>query len=285
MSITSWYPGHMKTARREIALAIPSKDVLIEVLDARMPVASTNPALTELRGTKPCVKVLNKSDLADPEVTRAWIRRLETDATAGNVVAVAITRDRPADTRARITDLCRRLAPLRIAANKSVRVMVIGIPNVGKSTLINTLMERKVTTVADKPAVTKKQQLVTLKNGMILSDNPGILWPSMDKDAVLRLALGGALPDTAMDYETVALFAAGVLLLRYPQLLTERFKLTEVPSSPSEVLAAIARKHGCLRGGGQVDAYKAADILVHEFRAGKLGRISLEAPSDAVLAG
>ena len=158
--------------------------------------------------------------------------------------------------------------------------MVVGIPNVGKSTLINTLMERKVTRVADEPAVTKQQQLITLKNGMTLSDNPGILWPRMDHTATFRLALGGAIPDTAMDYESVALFAARFFLLRYPRLLRARFNLAELPSSAAEVLDAIARRHGCLRGGGGVDLYKAADILVHEFRAGTLGRISLEAPDD-----
>ena len=283
MSI-EWYPGHMNTARREIAAALPSKDVLIEVLDARMPVASTNPVVTELRGNKPCIKILNKSDLADPEVTKSWIRyfesQTESQTNAGKVVAIAITRTRPSETRARIPELCKRLAPHRTGPGKSVRAMVVGIPNVGKSTLINTLMERKVTRVADVPAVTKQQLLITLKSGMTLSDNPGILWPRMDHTATLRLALGGAIPDTAMDYESVAIFAAGFFLQRYPRLLCARFHLAHVPSSPAGVLDVIAKRHGCLRSGGGVDLYKAADILVHEFRAGTLGRISLEAPDD-----
>jgi ribosome biogenesis GTPase A len=149
-----WYPGHMSTARRAIAEALPSKDVLLEVLDARMPAASANPVLTELRQGKPCVKILSKSDLADPEVTRAWIRHFESETSRGKVVAIALTRTRPAETRTRIAELCKRLAPNRAASNKSVRAMVVGIPNVGKSTLINTLMERKVA----KSATSRRSQ-------------------------------------------------------------------------------------------------------------------------------
>lgn len=278
-----WYPGHMNTARRAIVDALPSKDVLLEVLDARMPAASTNPVLTDLRQgatPKPCLKILNKSDLADPEVTKAWIRHFERDRSAGKVIALAVTRNRPAETRARVAELCQRLAPHRTGPGKNVRAMVVGIPNVGKSTLINTLMERKVTRVADVPAITRKQQLIRLKDGMTLSDNPGILWPRMDATATLRLALGGAIPDTAMDYYNVALFAARFLLARYPRLVGARFQLGESPLTPEELLEAIGRRHGSLRVGGGVDLYKAADILVHDFRAGTLGRISLEAPGD-----
>jgi ribosome biogenesis GTPase A len=276
-----WYPGHMNTARKAIAEALPSKDVLLEVLDARMPAASANPVLTELRQGKPCVKILSKSDLADAEVTRAWIRHFESEPSRGKVVAIALTRTRPSETRTRIAELCKQLAPNRVASNRSVRAMVVGIPNVGKSTLINTLMERKVAKVGDEPAVTKGQQLIILKNGMMLSDNPGILWPSMDETATLRLALGGAIPDAAMDYETVGLFAAEFFLSRYAGLVRAHYKLEEMPRSPTELLTAIGRKRGCLRSGGVVELHKAADILVHEFRAGALGRISLEAPDDA----
>lgn len=275
-----WYPGHMNKARREMAEAIPTKDVLLEVLDARMPAASANPLFTELRRDKPCVKILSKSDLADPEVTRAWIRHFESETSRGRGAAIALTRARPAETRAQIAELCKKLAPRRVASNKAVRVMVVGIPNVGKSTLINTLMERKVTKVGDEPAVTKGQQLVTLKNGMTLSDNPGVLWPSMDEAATVRLALGGAVPDTVMDYEAVALFAAEFLLSRYPGRLRARFELDEHVPSATGVLEAIGRRRGCLRSGGVVDLHKAADILIHEFRTGALGRISLEAPDD-----
>ena len=276
-----WFPGHMNSTRRAIAEALPTKDVLIEVLDARMPASSTNPVLTELRQDKPCIKLLTKSDLADPEVTEQWVLKLRAERAGDRVLAVALGKTRPADIRNRITQLCKELAPHRTGPSKNVRVLVVGIPNVGKSTLINLLMDRKVAKVGDEPAVTKAPQLVTLKNGMTISDNAGILWPRMDDQATLRLAFGGALPDTAMEYERVALFGAELLLARYPGPVCARFKLDSPPASPGALLESIGRGHGCLRSGGGVDLYKAADVLVHEFRAGKLGRISLEAPGDS----
>jgi ribosome biogenesis GTPase A len=275
---TQWYPGHMNKARRAIAEAMPSTDVLIEVLDARMPAASSNPVITELRKGKPCVKVLSKSDLADPEVTKAWMRHFEAQATSSEVRVLALTSSRASDARSRVSDACIQLAPHRTTLPKNVRAMVVGIPNVGKSTLINLLVERKVAKTGDAPAVTKGQQLVTLKSGMTVSDNPGILWPTMEGDATLRLAFGGALPDTAMDYERVALFGAEFLLAQYPILLRAYFKIESLPPSASELLEAIGRKRGCLIRGGMVDMHKAADALVHGFRSGALGRISLEAP-------
>jgi len=282
MSI-QWFPGHMTRAREAIAEAMPSQSVIIEVLDARMPGASENPLLGELRRDKPCLKVLSKGDLADPEVTQAWIRHFEATAhPAGRVFALAIRSDRQGETRARIADLCKRLAPAPTRAGKVVRAMVVGIPNVGKSTLINTLMERKVAKVGDEPAVTKARQVVTLRSGMMLSDNPGIMWPKIEDEAAsLRLALGGAIPDTALDYESVALFGARFLAERYPDLLRARYKLAELPGTPSALLMEIGKRRGALRSGGVVDMHKAADVLLHDFRSGALGRISLEAPPAA----
>jgi ribosome biogenesis GTPase A len=277
---TQWYPGHMNKARRAIAEAMSATDVLLEVLDARMPRSSSNPVVTELRKGKPCLKILSKSDLADPEVTKDWIRHFETERSLGKVMVVALTTTRRAEARSRVSELCKELAPHRTQHPKHVRAMVVGIPNVGKSTLINVLADRKVAKTGDAPAVTKGEQLVTLASGMTLSDNPGILWPTMDGDATLRLALGGALPDTAMDYEHVALFGAKFFLARYPGLLRGYFKLDSLPSSPAELLEAIGRKRGCLVRGGVVDMHKAADALVHGFRSGALGRITLESPES-----
>ncbi|WP_437984978.1 ribosome biogenesis GTPase YlqF [Sorangium sp. So ce117] len=290
MSI-QWYPGHMTKARRSIAESMPSQDVVIEVLDARMPLASENPVLAGLRGQKPCIKVLNKSDLADPAVTTAWLRYFEAENAAppdeagrgaspgGQVLAIAISASQSSEARRRIPELCKRLAPPKNGPGKVVRAMIVGIPNVGKSTLINALMERKVAKVGDEPAVTKSQQLVTLKTGMAISDNPGILWPKIDDEAAsFRLAVGGAIPDTAIDYQSVALFAAGYFLRRYPELLVARYKLKELPETAAALIEEIGRRRGCLRSGGSVDLHKASDILVHDFRAGRLGRISLEEP-------
>ncbi len=275
-----WYPGHMTKARRVLGEAMPSQDVIVEVLDARMPRASKNPVLTELRHGKPCIQVLTKSDLADPEVTQAWLRHLESSQTSGRVVAIATSSARAGEARAAIVALCKQLTPR--GPGKPVRTMVVGIPNVGKSTLINTLAGRKVAMVGDKPAVTKARQDVILDAGITLSDNPGILWPKIDEDAgSLRLALGGAIPDVAMDFQEVALFGARLLLDRYPALLRARYKLAELPEEESELLVEIGRKRGCIRAGGVVDVHRAADILIHEFRAGTIGRISLETPEDA----
>jgi ribosome biogenesis GTPase A len=281
---TQWYPGHMAKARRAIAESVALHDVIIEVLDARMPAASENPVVTELRKQKPCIKVLNKSDLADPEVTKAWLRHFEAEEPQragpprGKVVAVALRADRSSETKARIFELCQRLArPTR--QRTTARAMVVGIPNVGKSTLINTLMDRKVAKVGDEPAVTKARQQVVLKNGMMLSDHPGILWAKIEEDAAsLRLALGGALPDRAIDYESVATFGATFLLARYPQLLVARFKLKEIPAGAEALLVEIGRRRGGLRAGGTVDLHNAAGVLIHDFRSGSLGRISLEEP-------
>jgi len=266
----------MTKARRVLGEMMPSQDVVIEVLDARMPAASANPVVAELRGNKPCLKVLSKSDLADPEVTEAWLAHFQSDPT---VLAIATSLSRAGDARSRIPALCARLSQRERGADKALRAVITGIPNVGKSSLINTLLGRPVAAVSDKPAVTRETQLVTLPSGMQLTDNPGLLWPKIqDDDATMRLALGGAIPDTAIEYQSVGLFAGQYLLARYPSLLVARYKLKETPPSAGALLEEIGRRRGCLRSGGTVDLYKAADILVHEFRAGTLGRISLESP-------
>lgn len=270
-----WFPGHMNKARRQIAEAIQGIDVIIEVLDARLPVSSANPLLEELRRGKPCIKVLNKNDLADPVVTKAWVRHFEKQAGV---------RALPLEARQRLEvghlpKLCRRLAPHRGQPGKPLRAMVVGIPNVGKSTLINTLAGKSLARVGDRPAITTCPQQIDLHNGIRLSDTPGLLWPVMsDQDGAYRLATSGAIGEGAMDYVQVALFAADFMLRRYPELLSGRYKLADLPESPTPLLEEIGRRRGCLVSGGEVDLHRAAELFLRELRAGKIGRVSLEEP-------
>lgn len=274
-----WYPGHMKKAKEQIAELLPSINVVIEVLDARLPRSSANPLLAELRRHKPCIKVLNKNDLADPLVTRAWVQYFEAETGV---------RALPLESRQRIqagqlTKLCLSLAPHRGKPGKPLRAMVIGIPNVGKSTLINTLAGRRIARIGDKPAITTSQQQIDLRNGIILSDTPGVLWPVLtDQEGAYRLAASGAIGDSAIDYADVGHFAADFLLRRYPQALLERYTLPTLPETAMAVLEAIGQRRGCLAPGGEIAYQRAGEVLLRDLRGGKLGRISLEDPSDPV---
>ncbi|HPX60243.1 MAG TPA: ribosome biogenesis GTPase YlqF [Deltaproteobacteria bacterium] len=270
-----WYPGHMGKSHQEMTELIRKIDVVIEVLDARLPFSSSNHQLEEMRGGKPCIKLLNKHDLADPAVTRAWVRYFDQQA---GVRAMPVTARQLGDVK-QLVKLCKLLVPKRGNPGFPVRAMVVGIPNVGKSTLINTLAGRSVAKTGDKPAITKAPQKIDLKNGVIISDTPGLLWPDMDdQQGAYRLAASGAIGAGAFDYADVGLFAAGYMLQRYPQLLESRYKLEELPQDDYGLLEAIGRRLGCLASGGVVDANRAAEAFLRELRAGKAGRISFEEP-------
>ncbi len=274
-----WYPGHMKKAKEQIAEMLPSINVVIEVLDARLPRSSANPLLEELRRHKPCIKVLNKNDLADPVVTRAWVQYFEAET---GVRALPL-ESRQRSQAGQLTKLCLALAPHRGKPGKPLRAMVIGIPNVGKSTLINTLAGRRIARIGDKPAITTSQQQIDLRNGIILSDTPGVLWPVLtDQDGAYRLAASGAIGDSAIDYADVGYFAADFLLRRYPQTLLERYTLASLPETAMAVLEAIGQRRGCLGPGGEIAYQRAGEVLLRDLRGGKLGRISLEDPTDTV---
>lgn len=278
MSI-QWFPGHMTKAKKVLAESMPKQDLVIEVLDARMPRASANPLITELRTHKPCIKVLSKTDLADPAVTAAWIRALESTHGAKTKVRVAaITTQRQAETRKLIETLSKQLVARGPNSVRPIRAMIVGVPNVGKSTLINTLKNRKVAKVGDEPAVTKSTQIVELDSGMVLTDHPGLMWPDLtNQEGAYRLAIAHSIPSTAIDFEEIALFAGRFFMERYPKLLEARYGITERFEDPRALLEAIGRRRGSLRAGG-IDIHKAADVLLNDFRSGKLGRISLESP-------
>ena len=272
-----WYPGHMAKAKRQIAEVMPKIDVVIEVLDARLPISSANPMLEKLRGQKPCIKVLNKSDLADSKVTEAWVKHF--DQIAG-VKAIPIEANNRS-VAAQIPKLCRIIVPHKGVPGKTLRAMVVGIPNVGKSTLINTLAGKKMARVGDKPAITTCPQQIDLRNGIHLSDTPGLLWPDIrNQKSAYRLAASGAIGDGGMDYEGVALFAAEYLMEHYPKPLAARYKFDTLPENAVLLLEQIGRKRGCLVSGGHVDQLRAAELLLRELRSGLIGQVSLERPDD-----
>ncbi len=271
-----WYPGHMHKASKEIKKALPQVDVIIEVLDARIPFSSTNPMISTLRGDKPCIKVLSKSDLADPELTVQWQTYLEQEQ---GVRSLAISSLQPA-TLKQLPELCRTLFPAKAKSLKGIHAMIVGIPNAGKSTLINILAKRIIAKTGNEPAITKHQQRINLGDGIVLSDTPGVLWPNItNRNSGYRLAATGAIKDTAMQNDDVAHFTAEYLLSAYPQLLKTRYQLDILPETADELLDVIGKKRGCLRGGGHVDMDKVSKLLLTELRSGNLGGITLETPA------
>jgi ribosome biogenesis GTPase A len=269
----------MGKALEQIADLIKRVDVVIEVLDARLPLSSSNYQLEDLRRTKPWIKLLNKHDLADPAVTKLWVRHFEQQT---GIRALPLSSKQHTETK-QLIKLCKVLAPKRGKPGFPVRVMVVGIPNVGKSTLINTLAGRSMAKVGDKPAITTTTQVIDLKNGVVLNDTPGVLWPDMkDQEGAYRLATSGAIGANALDYTTVGFFAGEFMMRRYPDLLRKRFKLDDMPDSPDALIEAIGRCLGCLVAGGGIDLHRAAEAFLRELRAGKLGRISFEEPVENV---
>lgn len=273
----NWFPGHMHKARKEIAQVMDEIDMVIEVLDARLPMSSENPLVTSLRKEKPVLKLLNKRDLADPERTAQWVEYFNQQE---GIQAIAIDNN---DKKliAKIPDLAKQMVPVRARHERPIRAMIMGIPNVGKSTMINALLGKRIAKVGNEPAVTKAQKRYTLKNGMALSDTPGILWPKIeDQESGYRLAASGAIRDTAIEYELVALFAAKFLLTSYPDRLMERYKFKALPATDDELLKEVGRKRGGLRPGGVIDMHKASEVLINDMRSGKLGMISFETVAE-----
>jgi ribosome biogenesis GTPase A len=278
MSI-QWFPGHMATARKQAAEQMENTDVVIEVLDARLPQASSNPMVEELRKfrQRPCLKVLNKTDLADPVVTAQWAAWY--DAQPG-VTAYPMTTKKPSDV-VKIPDLCKLLAPHRGVPTKPLRIMIMGIPNVGKSTLMNALLKKRVAKVGDEPAVTKAQQKLYLDKFTVLVDTPGMLWPkiAMESDGMM-LAASHAVGTNAVIEEEVAEFLGTLLLERYPHLLRERYGMKTEGVDGFGVIEGVALRRGFRVRGGEFDYEKAAHVFLQDYRQGALGRISLETPTS-----
>lgn len=277
MSI-NWFPGHMHKAILEIKKILPTVDLIIEVLDARIPYSSENPVIDKLRGERPSIKLLNKSDLADPEVTQLWIEYFQRER---GVTALAVTTQQPERIRA-LADLCKKLLPKKAESIGGINALIMGIPNVGKSTIINTLAGKTIAKTGNEPAITKGQQNINLHNGIVLVDTPGILWPKIDNErSGYRLAVSGAIKNTAMSHDDVACYASEYFMRAYPELLKQRFKLTELPATEIELMEIIGRQRGCLGARGVVDFERVSKVILDEFREGRLGRISLETPSMA----
>ena len=273
-----WYPGHMTSARKKAAETMAVIDVVIEVVDARLPEASTNPIVRELRlhRQRPCLKVLNKADLADPDATREWIDYYNAQ---DGVKAVALSCKNAGEV-ARIPALCQRLAPHRNDNTKQLRMMIMGIPNVGKSTLMNALVKRKIAKVGDEPAVTKSQQIHQLSVRQSITDTPGLMWPKIEYPSDgLMLAASHAVGRNAVIDEEVAVFLAGLLLARYPALLAARYGFAVDGLDAVAVVEGVAKRRALRMRGGEPDFEKASAVLLQDYRDGKLGRISLETPA------
>jgi ribosome biogenesis GTPase A len=284
-----WFPGHMHLTRKAIAERIKEIDVVIELLDARLPGSSANPMLAALTMAKPALKILNKQDLADPQPTAAWLAHYNAQPST-QAFGLDASVSAPLS---HLTRACRALAPTRGAMSKPMRVLICGVPNVGKSTLINTLTARRAVKTGDIAGITRITQRIVLEDGFYLFDTPGVLWPKIAIDqSGYNLAASGAIGRNAYEDDDVALALLGYLKTHYSPLLVARYKLDpaglSAPESPDclasmhdeDLLTAIAAKRVALRSGQRVDIQKAAEIVIQDFRTGTLGRVSLETPGE-----
>lgn len=280
-----WFPGHMAKAQRMIREQLSLIDVVIELLDARIPISSANPIIAELVGTKPRVVALNKADLAETGRTAEWLRHFRSlglttvtlDAASGKGAKELVNK-----VEQEASDKIARLTAKGIKG-RAVRAMILGIPNVGKSSLINRLLGTATAKTGDRPGVTRGQQWLKVGKNLELLDTPGVLWPKMDdQEVAFKLAVTGAIKDDIYDMEKVILRLLEILRADYSDRLRDRYKLTQeqLPEDTTALLALIGAKRGCLRSGGVVDEEKARRIILTDFRSGKLGQFTLDQPND-----
>lgn len=282
----NWYPGHMKKTRESIEKNLKLVDVVFELIDARIPISSQNPVIDSIVQNKPRVIILNKSDLSDPEVNRQWqeyfnlkgIPSILFDSLSGKGI------DKLLNISKEVTKERRENNERKGIINTTTRAMILGIPNVGKSTLINTLSGRKGAKTGNRPGVTRTNQWIKLKGSLELLDTPGILWPKFEDEKVgLNLAFTGAIKDEILDVETLCLRFLEILIGRFPNMLSERYNIEIDEKTTLEVMEEIGSKRGCIIKKGEIDYTKVSNIILDEFRKGIIGRITLEGPKDMVI--
>lgn len=281
----NWFPGHMAKTRRQIKESLKMVDAIIEIRDARIVSSSKNPEIEDICGNKPRIILLNKKDLAEDKVTKKWINSLSQDNI--KVLAVnSVTGEGLNKIKSTLNELLKEKHERM--KNKGLvkivdRAMVVGIPNVGKSSFINKMAKNSIAKVGDRPGVTKSKQWIKTKMDIELMDTPGVLWPKLDSEIVqLNLAFTGAIKDEIMDIETLALRLVERLQDKYPERLMKRYKLEALEENPLDNLDNIGRKRGALISKGEIDYNRISVILLDEFRGGKLGAISLEDPEDII---
>lgn len=278
-----WFPGHMAKARREVTEKLKLIDVVMELLDARLPLSSRNPMMNELVEHKPRLVILNKADLADPRVTDEWIKYFA----AQGITVVPLNAIKGEGLPKAAAEAKKLFEPKLEQMRKkgirprATRAMILGIPNVGKSSLINRMAKKTIAKTGDRPGVTQKQQWIKVGKDFELLDTPGILWPKFEDQKVgLRLASTAAIKEEILNTEPVALYIVEFMNERYPGVMESRFGIEKLSSDPREALEEIGRKRGYLRQGNSVDIEAAQKLMIREFRGGAFGRVSLERPSD-----
>ena len=266
----------MLETKKLLKTAISKTDAILEILDARLPMASTNPLVSKLCSNKLTIKILNKNDLADPEHTKSWLEYFENKS---DTYAVSIIGSQQSQAWKALNYCVSKVKRNRA---RKIKIMVAGIPNTGKSTILNTLAGKKIAKTGNVPAITRHNQRTSLKNNIDIYDTPGILWPIIEpEEKAYILAASGAISDTAIDYSDIAFFAAKLLLKKYPDFLMLRYSfLKTLPDDALSLLEKIGSARGCLKKGGIVNMQKASELLIRELRNGKIGRISFETPKD-----
>lgn len=281
--LINWYPGHMAKAKRLIQENLKVIDVVIELIDARIPISSTNPMIGQLIGQKPSVLVLNKADLADPEKVAQWVSYYK--AQGRHVVALDSKGGKGVK---QLVTIVRQLAAPKLdhwkkrgLKTRSVRTIILGIPNVGKSTLINKLSKSGAAKTADRPGETKGKQWVRIADQLELLDTPGVLWPKLENQlSAYRLAATGAISDTVFDMEEVVTKLVAELSEHYAEIFKARYKLDAIPETPQETIEEIGRRRGCIVSGNTVDLEKTYKLILKEYREGRIGTISLDSVEE-----